>query len=96
MLEMLFLIFQRLQNAQLSPLVAFFTLLFFSTNFDETMKVGCGMMFPSDNEKRITLTEEVYHILSLSKNDTHVESNLMVLCKRCHSEITAREGGRWG
>ena len=23
------------------------------------------------------------------------ESNLMALCKSCHSEITAREGGRW-
>lgn len=35
-------------------------------------------------------------ILPLSKGGTHVESNLMALCKRCHSEITAREGGRWG
>ena len=43
-----------------------------------------------------TPAEEVHHILPLSKGGTHVESNLMALCKRCHSEITAREGGRWG
>ena len=92
----MFLLFQRSQNAQPSPLVFFFTRLFFSTNFDKAMKVGCGMMFPSDNEKRITPTEEVHHILSLSKDGTHAESNLMALCNRCHSEITACEGGRWG
>ena len=45
---------------------------------------------------KITPAEEVHHILPLSKGGTHVESNLMALCKRCHSEITAREGGRWG
>ncbi|MFR3907754.1 MAG: HNH endonuclease, partial [Christensenellales bacterium] len=45
---------------------------------------------------KITPAEEIHHILPLSKGGTHVESNLMALCKRCHSEITAREGGRWG
>ena len=49
-------------------------------------------------QKQGTLTpvEEVHHIVPLSKGGTHDESNLMSLCKPCHSEITAREGGRWG
>lgn len=53
----------------------------------------------ASNAKRagkITPAEEVHHILPLSKGGTHVESNLMALCKRCHSEITAREGGPVG
>lgn len=45
---------------------------------------------------RLTNAEEVHHIKPLSKGGTHAEHNLMALCKRCHSEITAREGGRWG
>jgi len=39
--------------------------------------------------------EEVHHIKPLSKGGTHAEGNLMSLCTSCHSEITAREGGRW-
>lgn len=45
---------------------------------------------------RTVPAEEVHHILPLSKGGTHSRDNLMSLCKRCHSEITAREGGRWG
>lgn len=45
---------------------------------------------------KVVPAEEVHHILPLAKGGTHVESNLMALCHRCHSEITAREGGRWG
>lgn len=45
---------------------------------------------------RLKQAEEVHHILPLSKGGTHEESNLMSLCTSCHSEITAREGGRWG
>lgn len=45
---------------------------------------------------RITPAEEVHHIQPLSQGGTHARDNLMALCKRCHSEITAREGGRWG
>lgn len=45
---------------------------------------------------RLTNAEKVHHIKPLSKGGTHAENNLMALCKRCHSEITAREGGRWG
>jgi 5-methylcytosine-specific restriction protein A len=45
---------------------------------------------------RLTPAEEVHHIISLSKGGTNEDSNLMSLCKRCHSSITAKEGGRWG
>ena len=44
---------------------------------------------------KLTPAEEVHHILPLSQGGTHAEENLMSLCKVCHSEITAREGGRW-
>lgn len=44
---------------------------------------------------RIKKADEVHHKLPLSKGGTHDESNLMSLCESCHSEITAREGGRW-
>lgn len=39
--------------------------------------------------------KEVHHIIPLSEGGTNDESNLMALCTSCHSEITAREGGRW-
>lgn len=45
---------------------------------------------------RLTSAEEVHHILPLAAGGTHEERNLMALCTSCHSEITAREGGRWG
>jgi 5-methylcytosine-specific restriction protein A len=44
----------------------------------------------------LTPAEQVHHIVPLSLGGTHDESNLMSLCASCHSEITAREGGRWG
>ena len=44
---------------------------------------------------RLTPAEEVHHILPLSQGGTHEDSNLMSLCKCCHSEITAKEGDRW-
>lgn len=44
---------------------------------------------------RLTKTEEVHHILPLSRGGTHAESNLMALCKPCHSKITAKMGDRW-
>ena len=40
--------------------------------------------------------EEVHHIKPLAQGGTHDDSNLMSLCRRCHSRITAKEGGRWG
>lgn len=48
------------------------------------------------NEGRLTPAAEVHHIKPLSQGGTHATHNLMALCKSCHSEITAREGGRWG
>lgn len=44
---------------------------------------------------RLTPAAEVHHILPLAAGGTHDERNLMALCTPCHSEITAREGGRW-
>jgi 5-methylcytosine-specific restriction protein A len=47
-------------------------------------------------EDKLTLAEEVHHVVPLSKGGTHATENLMALCTRCHSAITAKEGGRWG
>jgi Restriction endonuclease len=44
---------------------------------------------------KLTPVEEVHHILPLSKGGTHDVSNLMSLCKSCHSKISADEGDRW-
>ena len=44
---------------------------------------------------RLTPAEEVHHIKPLSQGGTHDDSNLMSLCKECHSRITAKEGDRW-
>lgn len=44
---------------------------------------------------RITAAEEVHHILPLSQGGTHADSNLMSLCKSCHSRITVEMGDRW-
>jgi len=46
-------------------------------------------------EGRYNKTEEVHHILPLSRGGTHDEANLMALCKSCHSKITAQMGDRW-
>lgn len=43
---------------------------------------------------RITPAEEVHHILPLSRGGTNDASNLMALCKPCHSSITANSGDR--
>ena len=45
---------------------------------------------------RITPTQEVHHIKPLAQGGTNDDDNLTALCTSCHSEITAREGGRWG
>ena len=41
-------------------------------------------------------TEEVHHVIPLSKGGSNDDENLVALCKSCHSRITATEGGRWG
>lgn len=43
---------------------------------------------------RLTVAEEVHHILPLSRGGIHNESNLMALCKSCHSRITVEMGDR--
>ena len=46
-------------------------------------------------EGRLTPVQEVHHILSLEKGGTHEPTNLMSLCKSCHSTESARSGERW-
>lgn len=45
---------------------------------------------------RLTAVEEVHHILPLARGGTHDHSNLMSLCKSCHSKTSANDGDRWG
>lgn len=45
---------------------------------------------------RLNPAEEVHHILPLSRGGGNEESNLMSLCKSCHSRITVEMGDRWG
>ena len=39
--------------------------------------------------------EEIHHKLPLSEGGTHDRSNLIALCKSCHSQIHAKRGDRW-
>ena len=45
---------------------------------------------------RFVAAEEVHHILPLSRGGDNDASNLMSLCKSCHSRITVEMGDRWG
>jgi len=45
--------------------------------------------------ERLTPAQEVHHILPLGHGGTNDDSNLMSLCKPCHSRITAESGDRW-
>ena len=49
-----------------------------------------------EKQGKLTPAEEVHHILPLSKGGGNEKSNLMALCKSCHSQITAESGDRWG
>lgn len=40
--------------------------------------------------------EEIYRNLPLSEGGIHDRSNLIALCKSCHSSIHAKRGERWG
>lgn len=46
-------------------------------------------------QSKLTPAEEVHHILPLSKGGGNEMSNLMSLCKSCHSRITVEMGDRW-
>lgn len=46
-------------------------------------------------EGRYVPAQEVHHKLPLDHGGTHADSNLMALCKPCHSRITAEAGDRW-
>lgn len=40
-------------------------------------------------------TEEVHHIIPLAEGGTHDRTNLISLCKSCHSRLHAERGDRW-
>ncbi len=44
---------------------------------------------------RYTPAEQVHHIIPLSEGGTHDRSNLMALCKSCHSRIHAGREDHW-
>ena len=46
--------------------------------------------------KIIVETEEIHHKKPLSEGGTHDQSNLIALCKSCHSQIHAKRGDYWG
>lgn len=45
-------------------------------------------------EGRVTLMEEVHHILPVSRGGTHDRTNLMSLCRSCHNKIHLKMGDR--
>lgn len=45
-------------------------------------------------EGRMTPTEEVHHILPVSKGGQHTDDNLMSLCRSCHNKIHHEMGDR--
>ena len=51
----------------------------------------CEMCF---KEGRMTLMEEVHHIVPISRGGTHDRSNLMSLCRSCHNKIHIEMGDR--
>ena len=44
---------------------------------------------------RITKATEVHHAVPLDHGGTNEDSNLIPLCKPCHSRITVEMGDRW-
>ena len=45
-------------------------------------------------EGRVTLMEEVHHILPVSRGGRHNKENLMSLCRSCHNKIHIELGDR--
>lgn len=52
----------------------------------------CELCFQQGLMKEV---EEVHHKLPLSEGGTHDTSNLISLCKSCHSRIHASDGSKW-
>lgn len=52
----------------------------------------CELCFKNGKTKT---AEHVHHRLALSKGGTNDESNLMSLCKSCHSRLHAKEKDHW-
>lgn len=46
-------------------------------------------------EGRLVEVNEVHHKVPLAEGGTHDKSNLISLCKSCHSRIHAKRGDRW-
>ena len=44
----------------------------------------------------IVPTEQIHHKQPLAEGGTHERSNLIALCKSCHSTIHAKRGDYWG
>lgn len=40
-------------------------------------------------------TQEIHYKIPLSEGGTHDRSNLIALCKSCHSKIHAKRGDYW-
>ena len=45
-------------------------------------------------EGRITLMDEVHHVVPISRGGTHEKTNLMSLCRACHNKIHIELGDR--
>ncbi len=46
-------------------------------------------------QNKLTGATVIHHKLSLRDGGTHEDSNLMALCKSCHSSLHAKDGSRW-
>lgn len=53
----------------------------------------CGLCF---ERGLLVPTEEIHHRLPMSEGGTHDRSNLIALCKSCHSTIHAKRGATGG
>lgn len=72
--------------------------------FEAAMPVEEGLvsLFQGFTEETVkdsslsVITAEIHHKLPLSEGGTHDRSNLIALCKSCHSSIHAHRGDYWG
>ena len=62
--------------------------------FSSMVAHGCErgiLLSPCDAAEK----EDIHHKKPLSEGGTHDRSNLIALCKPCHSQIHAKRGDRW-